>query len=201
MVDHAGYVGGSSLSGDCINRCSWPGSDSLYIQYHDTEWGKPIFDDHKLFECLTLESAQAGLSWITILRKRENYRKAFANFDPKKVARFTEAKVQQLMQDTGIVRYELKIRAAINNAQRFLEIQKEFGSFSDYQWSFVDNKVIDHKLKPEASPIITIKEAQAFAKDLKRRGFKFLGPTTVYAHMQATGMVNDHVTTCFFYKK
>lgn len=201
MVDHGGYVGGSSLPSDCIIRCSWPGTDPLYIQYHDTEWGKPIFDDHKLFECLTLESAQAGLSWITILRKRENYRKAFANFDPKKVARFTEAKVQRLMKDAGIVRYELKIRAAINNAQCFLEIQKEFGSFSAYQWSFVDHKVISHKLKPGALPIITIQEAVTFSKDLKRRGFKFLGPTTVYAHMQATGMVNDHVTTCFYQPK
>jgi DNA-3-methyladenine glycosylase I len=183
-----------------VSRCKWPGTDPLYIKYHDTEWGFPIHDDHKLFECLTLESAQAGLSWITILRKRENYRKAFANFDPKKVAKFNEAKVEKLMQDAGIVRYELKIRAAINNAQRFLEVQKEFGSFSDYQWSFVDYKPIDNKLKPGSGPKSSTKESEAFAKDLKKRGFKFLGGTTVYAHMQATGMVNDHLTTCFCYK-
>lgn len=184
-----------------LTRCRWPGSDPLYIEYHDTEWGFPIYDDHKLFECLTLESAQAGLSWITILRKRDNYRKAFANFDPKKVAKFDDAKVKKLMQDAGIVRYELKIRAAINNAQRFLEVQKEFGSFSDYQWSFVKHKPIDNKLKPGSGPQATTKESEAFAKDLKKRGFKFLGGTTVYAHMQATGMVNDHITTCFCYKK
>lgn len=184
-----------------VTRCRWPGSDPLYVKYHDTEWGFPIYDDQKLFECLTLESAQAGLSWITILRKRDNYRKAFASFDPKKVAKFNDAKVKKLMQDAGIVRYELKIRAAINNAQRFLEVQKEFGSFSDYQWSFVNHKPIDNKLKPGAGPQATTKESDAFAKDLKKRGFKFLGGTTVYAHMQATGMVNDHITTCFCYKK
>lgn len=184
-----------------VTRCKWPGSDPLYIKYHDTEWGFPIHDDNKLFECLTLESAQAGLSWITILRKRENYRKAFANFDPKKVAKFNDAKVKKLMLDAGIVRYELKIRAAINNAQRFLEVQKEFGSFSDYQWSFVDYKTIDNKLKPGTGPKASTKESEAFAKDLKKRGFKFLGGTTVYAHMQATGMVNDHITTCFCYKQ
>ncbi len=183
-----------------VIRCKWCGTDPLYVKYHDTEWGKPVFDDLKLFECLTLESAQAGLSWITILRKRENYRKAFAEFDPKKVARFSELKVKKLMLDAGIVRYELKIREAINNAQRFLEIKKEFGSFSDYQWSFVDYKTIDHKLKPGSSPCVTIPIAESFAKDLKRRGFKFLGATTVYAHMQATGMVNDHVTTCLSYR-
>lgn len=183
-----------------VTRCKWPGEDPLYIQYHDTEWGFPIHDDNKLFECLTLESAQAGLSWITILRKRENYRKAFANFNPKKVAQFDNAQIKKLMLDPGIVRYEKKIQAAINNAQRFLEVQKEFGSFSNYQWSFVDYKTIDNHLKPGASPRSTSKQAEAFAKDLKKRGFKFLGVTTVYAHMQATGMVNDHITTCHCYK-
>lgn len=181
-------------------RCSWPGNDPLYIKYHDEEWGVPLHDDQKLFEFLSLESAQAGLSWITILRKRDNYRKAFANFDPKKVAKFDEKKVKALMKNEGIIRNELKIRAAINNAQRFLEVQKEFGSFDKYIWSFVGGKPIVNKRKGFDVPATT-KESDALTKDLKARGFKFLGSTTVYAHMQATGMVNDHKVTCFCYKK
>lgn len=183
------------------NRCSWPGKDPLYIEYHDKEWGRPVYNDIKLFECITLESAQAGLSWITILRKRENYRKAFAGFDPIKVARYTEAKIQKLMLNPGIIRNELKIRAAVNNAQRFLEIQKEFGSFAEYQWAFVNHKTIDNRIKPGRPIQATSKESDAFAADLKKRGFKFLGSTTIYAHMQATGMVNDHRTDCFCYQK
>lgn len=183
-----------------VVRCSWPGVDPLYVKYHDEEWGVPLHDDQKIFEFLSLESAQAGLSWITILRKRENYRKAFSKFDPKKVAKFDEKKVKVLMKNAGIIRNELKIRAAINNAQRFLEVQKEFGSFDTYMWSFVDGKPLVNKRKGNDVPGTT-REAEAFAKDLKARGFKFLGATTVYAHMQATGMVNDHRVDCFCYKK
>ncbi|MBS1969520.1 MAG: DNA-3-methyladenine glycosylase I [Bdellovibrionales bacterium] len=181
-------------------RCSWAGTDPLYVKYHDTEWGVPVHDDQKLFEFLVLESAQAGLSWITILRKRENYRKAFAGFDPKKVARFNEKKIAALLQNEGIIRNNLKIRAAINNAQRFLEIQKEFGSFAKYMWAFVDHKPIQNKRKPGTIPATT-EISDALAKDMKKRGFKFLGSTVLYAHMQAVGMVNDHVTSCLCYKK
>ncbi len=181
-------------------RCSWAGTDPLYVKYHDTEWGVPVYDDQKLFEFLVLESAQAGLSWITILRKRENYRKAFAGFDPKKVARFDEKKIATLLQNEGIIRNNLKIRAAINNAQRFLEIQKEFGSFSKYMWAFVGHKPIQNKRKAGSIPATT-EISDAFAKDMKKRGFKFLGSTVLYAHMQAVGMVNDHVNTCLCYKK
>lgn len=183
-------------------RCAWVNeADDLYQEYHDKEWGRPVYDDQTIFEFLVLESAQAGLSWITILRKRENYRKAFANFAPEKVAKFTEKKVLSLLKNSGIVRNELKIRAAINNAQRFLEVQKEFGSFAKYIWAFVDNKPVDGKRKtskqiPASTPI-----SDTLAKDMKKRGFKFLGSTTLYAHMQATGMVNDHLTTCFCYKR
>jgi DNA-3-methyladenine glycosylase I len=182
-----------------LKRCPWPGTDALYIKYHDEEWGVPLHDDQKIFEFLSLESAQAGLSWITILRKRENYRKAFAKFDPKKVAKFDEKKVKALMKDAGIIRNEMKIRAAINNAQRFLEVQKEFGSFDKYMWSFVGGKPLVNKRRGGDVPATT-KESDAFAKDLKARGFKFLGSTTVYAHMQATGMVNDHRVDCFRYR-
>ncbi len=181
-------------------RCHWPGTDPLYIQYHDEEWGVPVYDDRAIFEFLTLESAQAGLSWITVLRKRENYRKAFAGFNPKKVSRFTEKDVQQLLKNAGIIRNQLKIRAAINNAQKFLEVQKEFGTFSKYIWSFVNGKPIKNKWKNKKIPA-TSKESDALSLDLKARGFKFVGSTIIYAHMQATGMVNDHVRTCFRYNK
>ncbi|MFM6930544.1 MAG: DNA-3-methyladenine glycosylase I [Bdellovibrio sp.] len=183
-----------------IKRCAWVSDDPLYIEYHDQEWGVPVYDDRKLFEFLVLESAQAGLSWITVLRKRENYRKAFAGFDPQKIARFTDKKVQTLLQNPGIIRNEMKIRAAINNAKIFLKMQKEFGSFSNYMWAFVDHKPIDGKRKPGSIPAST-NISDALAKDLKSRGFKFLGTTIIYAHMQAVGMVNDHLTTCFCYKK
>jgi DNA-3-methyladenine glycosylase I len=182
-------------------RCSWAGTDPLYVEYHDTEWGVPVHDDQKLFEFLVLESAQAGLSWITILRKRENYRKAFAGFDPKKVARFNEKKVATLLQNAGIIRNNLKIRAAINNAQRFLEIQKEFGSFAKYMWGFVDHKPLQNKRGPKNKVPATTDISDAFAKDMKARGFKFLGSTVLYAHMQAVGMVNDHIVSCHCYKK
>jgi len=184
-----------------VSRCAWPGVDPLYVRYHDEEWGVPVHDDKKIFEFLVLESAQAGLSWITILRKRENYRRAFAGFDYKKIAKFTERDVKRLLGDAGIVRNNLKIRAAINNAQRFMEVQKEFGSFDKYIWSFVGGKPIVNKRASHKNTPATTKESDALAKDLKARGFKFLGSTVVYAHMQATGMVNDHLVSCHFHKR
>lgn len=181
-----------------IKRCAWvtPGNE-IYEKYHDTEWGVPVKDDQKLFEFLVLESAQAGLSWITVLKKRENYRKAFAGFDPKKIARFDEKKVEALMLDAGIIRNRAKILAAIGNARVFLSVQKEFGSFAKYIWDFVEGKPIQNKIRtlkdlPAVTPL-----AEKLSKDLKKRGFKFLGPTVMYAHMQATGMVNDHFVDCF----
>jgi DNA-3-methyladenine glycosylase I len=184
-----------------VKRCPWGSENPLMIEYHDKEWGVPLYDDQKLFEFLCLESAQAGLSWNTILNKREGYRKAFANFDVKKVARFTPKKVEKLLQDPDIVRNRMKIEAAINNAKCFIQIQKEFGSFSDYQWQFVGGKPKVNKHRTMKTMKAKTKEAEAFAKDLKKRGFKFLGPTTVYAHMQACGMVNDHIQSCFRYNK
>lgn len=182
-------------------RCEWPTSDPLLIEYHDREWGATVKSDRKIFEFLVLESAQAGLSWITILRKREGYKKAFAGFDPKKVARFTKRDVARLLKNPNIIRNRLKIEATINNAKRFLEIQMEFGSFSTYMWDFVGGAPMDGRRKClQDLPAIT-KEAEVFAKDLKTRGFKFLGPTVVYAHMQAVGMVNDHTLDCFRYEQ
>ena len=173
----------------------------LYEQYHDEEWGKPVYDDQLQFEFLVLESAQAGLSWFTILQRREGYRKAFANFDYKKVAKYTDEKVEALMLDTGIIRNRAKIKATINNAQRFQEIQKEFGSFSNYIWSFVGGKPIVNKWQILKEVPATTTESDALAKDMKKRGFQFLGSTTLYAHMQATGLVNDHLVDCYQYKK
>ncbi|OHB04642.1 MAG: DNA-3-methyladenine glycosylase [Candidatus Zambryskibacteria bacterium RIFCSPLOWO2_01_FULL_43_17] len=182
-------------------RCKWPNTDLLMISYHDKEWGVPIFNDRKIFEFLVLESAQAGLSWRTILYRREGYKKAFANFDYRKVAKFTKRDVMRLLKDARIIRNRLKIEATVNNAQKFLEVQKEFGSFAKYMWSFVGSQQIDGKRKTlKDLPAIT-PEAEIFAKDLKLRGFKFLGPTIVYAHMQAVGMVNDHTQDCFRYKE
>jgi DNA-3-methyladenine glycosylase I len=183
-------------------RCTWNSfEDPLYRKYHDDEWGVPVYEDRKIFEFLVLESAQAGLSWSTVLRKRENYREAFAGFDPVKVAKFTQKDVAKLLGNAGIIRNRLKIEAAINNAQRFLEIQKEFGTFSKYIWGFVGGKTIRNRWKSiKQLPAIT-PEAEALAKDMKKRGFKFLGPTVLYAHMQATGMVNDHTVDCFRYKQ
>ncbi|MBG9997807.1 DNA-3-methyladenine glycosylase I [Pseudoalteromonas sp. NSLLW24] len=179
-------------------RCPWLDTTKPdYVIYHDEEWGVPLYDDTKLFEFITLESAQAGLSWYTILKKRSGYKKAFANFDVKKVAQFTQDDIERLMLNEGIVRNRLKIAATVNNAKRFIEIQKEFGSFSNYQWQFVGNKpIISNLNNVEDYPAIT-EASTAFAKDFKKRGFKFLGPTTVYAHMQACGMVNDHSNDCF----
>lgn len=181
-------------------RCAWCLNDPIYITYHDEEWGVPVYDDRKIFEFLILEGAQAGLSWLTILKRREGYRKAFANFDPKKVAKFDEKKIQELMLDAGIIRNQLKIRAAVTNAQKFLEVQKEFGTFAKYSWDFVGGKPLVSKLKSVKEIQPTSKESDAWSKDMKKRGFKFVGSTILYAHMQATGMVNDHTIDCFRYK-
>ncbi len=183
-------------------RCPWVKKDDvLYEKYHDEEWGVPVFNDRKMFEFLVLESAQAGLSWITVLRKREEYRKAFAGFNPKKVALFTKRDVERLLKNTGIIRNRMKIEAAINNAQKFLEVQKEFGSFSNYIWEFVKGKPILNKLKKLSDYPAQTEVSNALAKDLKKRGFKFLGSTICYAHMQATGLVNDHTVDCFRHKE
>ncbi len=180
-------------------RCPWSLGFDQYIEYHDKEWGVPVHDDNVHFEFLILEGAQAGLSWSTILKKREGYRKAFANFDPKKVARFTEAKLEKLLLDPGIVRNRLKVYAAVNNAKRFLEVQKEFGTFDKYIWSFVGGKPIVSKLKTLKEIKPTTPESDALSKDLIKRGFKFVGSTVIYAHMQACGLVNDHLVDCFRY--
>jgi DNA-3-methyladenine glycosylase I len=181
-----------------VTRCPWPtAADPLYLAYHDREWGVPVHDDRKIFEFLVLEAFQAGLSWRTILYKRENFRKAFAGFDYRKVARFGRRDVARLLKDEGIVRNRQKIDAAITNAQRFLEVRAEHGTFAAYMWSWVNGKPIVHDFRTIKDYPTVIDEAVAWSKDLKRRGFKFLGPTVVYAHMQAVGMVNDHTVDCF----
>lgn len=182
-----------------LTRCRWCGTDPLYVKYHDEEWGKETHDDRVLFEFLVLESAQAGLSWITILKRRDGYRKAFADFDAHAVARFTEEDVERLMQDTGIIRNRLKIIAAISNAKHFLEIQKEFGSFDSYMYSFMPhNKPVDNSKRSDYKIPASTEISDAISKDMKKRGFKFFGTTICYAHMQATGMVNDHIVGCSF---
>ncbi len=181
------------------SRCTWCGADPVYVKYHDTEWGVPVYNDQKLFEFLVLEGAQAGLSWITILRRREGYRKAFSNFDPQKVAKYDAKKIAKLLKDPDIIRNKLKIQSAVKNAKAFLKIQKEFGSFSHYQWQFVNNKAVQNKFTRKL-PAKT-KQAEVFSKDLKKRSFSFVGPTIIYAHMQAVGMVNDHVVNCFRHKE
>ena len=180
------------------SRCPWVDLNKPeYIDYHDREWGVPVHDDRLLFEFLTLEAAQAGLSWYTVLKKRENYRKAFNQFDPKKMARYDEKRVERLLGNSGIIRNRKKIMAAINNAQSFLEIQKEFGSFDAYMWRFVGGKPIVNEIRVLGDYLATTPEAEAMSKDLRQRGFKFVGPTICYAHMQATGMVNDHTLDCY----
>lgn len=184
-----------------ITRCEWSVSDPLYIQYHDEEWGVPLHDEQKLFEFLVLEGMQAGLSWLTILRKRENFRKAFDNFDVNQVARYNERKIAKLLDDAGIIRNRQKILATIGNARAFLEVQDEFGSFDQYIWGFVNGKPIVNQWTtlqeiPAKTPL-----SETISKDLLQRGFRFVGPTIVYAHMQATGMVNDHLVTCHRYRQ
>jgi len=184
-----------------VTRCKWAEGVSLdYIEYHDKEWGVPVFDDRVQFEFLLLEGAQAGLSWSTILNKREGYRKAFADFDPAKVARFTEKRIEKLLQDPGIVRNRLKVRSAVSNAKAFLVVQKELGSFSEYIWDFVGGEPIQNRFSKDGDIPATSPESDALSKDLKKRGFKFVGSTIIYAHMQATGLVNDHVLGCFRHK-
>ncbi|MCL6220482.1 DNA-3-methyladenine glycosylase I [Zunongwangia pacifica] len=181
------------------HRCGWCLGDPLYEAYHDEEWGVPVHDEQKLFEFLILETFQAGLSWITILRKRENFREAFDHFDYKKVAKYSEEKIQELLQNPGIIRNKLKVRSAVTNAQLFMKIQDEFGSFDHYIWSFVDHKPIQNKVENYKEAPATTEISDRLSKDLKKRGFKFVGSTVVYAHMQATGMVNDHEVSCFRY--
>lgn len=184
-----------------IKRCRWAeGVNDDYIDYHDTEWGVPVRDDQVQFEFLILEGAQAGLSWSTILNKRDGYRKAFSDFDPAKVARYTQKRVEKLLLDPSIVRNRLKVNSAVGNAKAFLSVQKEFGTFSDYIWGFVDGKPIQNNFRKDGDVPATSPQSDALSKDLKQRGFKFVGSTIIYAHMQATGMVNDHVVGCFRHK-
>jgi len=177
-------------------KCSWPGTDELMIQYHNNEWGKPLHDDQKLFEFLILDAFQAGLSWRTILHKRENFRKAFSNFDPHKIIQYDEDKIEELMQDAGIIRNRLKIKSTITNALLFLEIQKEYGSFDQYIWQFTNGKTIQNNIKSTAEIPSHNAESDEMSKILKKRGFKFVGTTICYAFMQASGMINDHLCTC-----
>ncbi len=180
-------------------RCTWCGDDPLYMKYHDNEWGKPVYDDATLFEFLILETFQAGLSWITILRKRENFRMAFDNFDYKKIAGYSEKKYEALLQDAGIVRNKLKIKGTIVNAQLFMDLQREFGTFSKYIWSFTNHKPMKNEFETLSEVRATTEISDILSKDLKMRGFKFVGSTVIYAYMQAIGMVNDHTTNCFRY--
>lgn len=182
------------------HRCGWCLGDPLYEQYHDEEWGVPLYDDKLLFEFLTLETFQAGLSWITVLRKRENFRRAFDGFDYATIAKYSDAKLEALMQDAGIIRNRLKIKAAVSNAQAFINIQEEFGSFSTYIWKFTGGKPIQNRFEHYKNAPANTLLSDTISKDLKKRGFKFVGSTVVYAHMQATGMVNDHETGCFRYE-
>ena len=188
-------------AGGELRPCDWAlAGNELYRTYHDKEWGVPVRDDRKQFEFLTLESAQAGLSWATILNKREGYRRAFADFEPEKVARFTEKRIEKILADPGIVRNRLKVLAAVTNAQRFLDVQEEFGAFAKYIWGFVDGRPVQNRWETMKQVPATSRESDALSKDLKQRGFKFVGSTIVYAHMQATGMVNDHLLGCFRHK-
>jgi DNA-3-methyladenine glycosylase I len=184
-----------------MNRCPWCGTDELYVKYHDEEWGVPVHEDRKHFEFLVLESAQAGLSWITILRKRENYRAAFDNFDPVKVSQYDEQKINELLQNPGIIRNRKKVEAAVNNAKQFLKIQQEFGSFDNYIWSFVDNKPVVNHWQSISEVPATSELSDKVSKDLKSRGFKFLGTIVIYSHLQAIGVINDHLADCFRHKE
>lgn len=180
-----------------IFRCEWCGTDPQYVEYHDHEWGVPVHDDRKQFEFLVLESAQAGLSWLTILKRREGYKRLYAEFDADKVARFDESKILEMLQDTGIIRNRKKIESSINNAQRFLEVQDKYGSFNHYLWGFIDGKQVVNHFTALSEMQATTALSDTISKDLKQKGFRFLGSTTVYAHLQATGLVNDHLVDCF----
>jgi len=188
--------------GKSVKRCDWAGTSSdVYIRYHDDEWGVPVWDDARQFEFLVLESAQAGLSWSTILNKRDGYRRAFAEFDAAKVARFSDKRVEKMLQDPGIVRNRLKVNAAINNARRFLEVQEEFDGFCNYIWQFVEGEPMQNRFRAQSDVPATSPQSDALSNDLKQRGFKFVGSTIIYAHMQATGMVNDHLVGCFRHRE
>ena len=182
-----------------LKRCPWPGDDALMIEYHDMEWGVPVHYDRKLFEFIVLEGAQAGLSWSTVLRRRENYRAAFDGFDPEKVAMYDEDRIQALLSDTGIIRNRLKVRSAVSNASAFLEVAGEFGSFSRYMWRFVEGRPVMSGFSTMADLPATSPVSDAMSRDMKKRGFRFVGTTICYAHMQSVGMVNDHVVSCFRY--
>ena len=184
-----------------VKRCNWPKDDSLYIEYHDKEWGVPVYKDRKIFEYLLLETFQAGLSWITILRKRENFRKAFDNFNYQKIAHYSDIKLENLTQNTGIIRNKLKIKAAKTNALAFIKVQKEFGTFSKYLWGFINGQPIHNTFKRMHEIPAKTTLSDKISSDLKKRGFKFIGSTIVYAHMQAIGMVNDHTTNCYRYNE
>jgi DNA-3-methyladenine glycosylase I len=185
------------VAATAVHRCGWCGVDPLYVRYHDAEWGVPVHDDRRQFEFLILEGAQAGLSWLTILRKREHYRESFAGFDPERVARFTKRDVARLLKNPGIVRNRLKVEGAVRNARAFLDIQDEFGSFDAYVWRFVDGRPIVNRWRSLKQVPAVTKQSDALSRDLKQRGFAFVGSTIVYAHMQAVGMVNDHLVDCF----
>ena len=180
-----------------VRRCTWAGDDPLYVAYHDDEWGVPVNDDQRLFEFLILEGAQAGLSWRTILNKRENYRKAFSNFKPSTVARYDAARIARLLENPGIVRNRLKVQSAVGNAKAFLRVQREFGTFADYLWDWVDGKPVQNHWKRNADVPASTPLSDRLSKDLKKRGFKFVGTTICYAYLQAVGVVNDHLTSCF----
>ena len=184
-----------------LKRCPWGLSDPIYLEYHDTEWGMPVHDDRKQFEFLVLESAQAGLSWLTILKRREGYRRLYEGFDPRLVADYDEKKISKMLLDPGIIRNRKKIESSINNAQRFLKIQEEFGSFSSYLWGFIDGKQVVNHFQDLSQMQATTPLSDTISKDLKQRGFKFVGSTIIYAHLQATGLVNDHLTSCFRYEE
>jgi DNA-3-methyladenine glycosylase I len=184
-----------------LKRCPWGLSDPIYLEYHDTEWGYPVHDDHKQFEFLVLESAQAGLSWLTILKRREGYKRLYEDFDPQVVSRYDEKKISEMLLDPGIIRNRKKIESSINNAQNFLKIQEEFGSFSSYLWGFIDGKQVVNHFADFSQVQATTPLSDTISKDLKQRGFNFVGSTIIYAHLQATGLVNDHLTSCFRHKE
>ena len=183
------------------HRCGWAGPDQIYIDYHDHEWGVPLYDDQRLFEFLILEGAQAGLSWITILKKREAYRKAFHNFDAEKIARFSHTRIERLLQNSSIIRNRLKLESTVANARAFLELHEQHDSFSDYIWQFVDGRPVQNKWKTDKQVPASTRQSESMSKELKRLGFRFVGPTICYAYMQATGMVNDHITSCYRHKQ
>ena len=184
-----------------MKRCEWPGADEKMLKYHDEEWGNPLHDDSIHFEYIVLDTFQSGLSWALMIKKRENFRKAFDGFDPKKISKYKESKILNLLQDEGIIRNKLKVRATVTNAQAFLDVQEEFGSFDKYIWGFVNGKTITNKWKKMSELPAVTSEAEAMSKDMKKRGFKFVGPTVCYAYMQGAGLVNDHTTDCFRYEE